>query len=534
MNILLVNCIVNKDYGEPVSILFLAAYLRKQNFIVDIYDPQIHGDEDLQFLKEKCRYKNYGLIGFSVLTSSDKSLLLLNRMTTIAKNSSPKSFICCGGIGVSLRYNDFLNLQNVDYVILGEGELTITELATALSQKLSIKGIKGIASKKKPYFEKRELITNLDSIPFMARDTLEERLIDIPKTKRKAFEVRIFCGRGCFGCCTFCANISVSNLCIGERCRQRSIESLAQEMEEVHEKYQIIRFSFWDDNFLPKGEKGIIKANKIYSIFSKMSFKPIFGIQTRVDTIDDNVIGILQQVGLQNIYMGVENISKDELEILGKQINEKQIKKSLDILYKHGYSYQSEAKYRLRLGYIAFTPFSTIDSIYKNVDFICKYNIPINKIAKKLLAFHNTPIRDYIKRVGLLKDDFNWKFRNEKMEDVYNTLENVISIYSKVYDELRFISKVIKYNNISFDFAQIIDAKNDLGDITKNTVQYIMHKLLEDIENLNKIDSYVQEYCEQIDDCIKKYDLIKTFTNFRVKYKNEIEEFRKVSYVFFD
>ena len=53
--LLLVTNILEKDYGEPVGILFLASYLRNEGFAVDIFDPQINGDTELVGLERKCK-----------------------------------------------------------------------------------------------------------------------------------------------------------------------------------------------------------------------------------------------------------------------------------------------------------------------------------------------------------------------------------------------------------------------------------------------------------------------------------------------
>ena len=177
----------------------------------------------------------------------------------------------------------------------------------------------------------------------------------------------------------------------------------------------------------------------------KLSFVPILGIQTRVDTVNDEKIKILQAAGVQNVYLGVENIDVDELNILGKHVSPQQIRDALTVLYKYGYSYNSESKYRLRIGYIAFNPYTTINAVRRNFDFMDKFNIPINKLNKKLLAFHGTRIRERIENDNLLKDGFDWKFVHSGVEQLYLSINTIVNLYLTYYDKIRFISKYSIY-----------------------------------------------------------------------------------------
>lgn len=533
--ILLTTNILRKDYGEPVGILFLAAYLRREGFYVDIFDPQIEGDENLCHLKSQCEKEKYQFVGISVLTSADESLEIVKRMSRVIKEMLPETVIGCGGVGASLRYREFVNIEGVDLVMLGEGERTITDVANMVEKNADcFVSIPGVVTQQNDKFIKRDLIKNLDDIPFMARDTLDERIKSLNSEMIKKFEVRIFCGRGCFGTCTFCANYSVATLCNGYRCRQRSVESLVKEMEELHKKYGVVRFSFWDDNFLPVGEDGLKKVQQILELFKKLSFKPIFGIQTRVDTLTREIVEILQQAGMQNIYLGIENINRDELKILGKQVSPEQIRNALRILYEFGYSYNSESIYRLRIGYIAFTPYSTISSIRENYEFIEEFGIPINKLNKKLLAFHDTSIRKMIERDGLLTDNFSWKFSKPGVEQLYNAIVDITRSYSKIYDKVRFVSKVCKFNgmDLDWDFVKLIKEKLMLK--TSEGVKKACYYAEDDFKVVRGMDQLVDDARMSINEIDNEYGIFQKYDEFCKKHQSEINNFNKAAYVFFD
>lgn len=533
--ILLVTNILEKDYGEPVGILFLAAYLRREGFTVDVYDPQIYGDEDLIELEKRCGAYPYDFVGISVLTSADKSLSVVGNMASVIRRELPGTVIGCGGVGASLRYAEFSDIPEVDLVMLGEGEQTITEVAKYIEDgKNCFENIPGVVTKNKKEYIKRDLIQNLDELPFMARDTLEERIAGLDPEMVKQFEVRIFCGRGCFGVCTFCANYSVASLCNGYRCRQRSVESLVAEMEELHKKYGVNRFSFWDDNFLPMGAEGTQKANKIYALFHSLSFKPVFGIQTRVDTVTDETVSLLQKAGMQNVYLGVENINQQELKLLGKQVAPEQIKNALKILYKYGYSYHSESNYRLRIGYIAFTPYTTVRAVRENYEFIREFKIPVNKLNKKLLAFHNTPIRTLIERSGLLGDSFSWRFDRPGVEQLYDAIAGITRTYSFYYDKVRYVSKVCKFNGIQLNWKEVSSIKSELMDAATMGVGEACYYARDDLTAVEGMDDVVQNAKKRIYTVAGKYDIERRYNEFCKNNRDAAARFEKAAYVFFD
>lgn len=121
VSVLLTTNVLQKEYGEPVGILFLASYLRSQGFSVDVYDPEIQGDPNLDILSYLCKQKCYKLVGISVLTSSDDSLTNVAKMAEVIHRELPKTVIACGGVGASLRYKDILNIDFIDLVVMGEG-----------------------------------------------------------------------------------------------------------------------------------------------------------------------------------------------------------------------------------------------------------------------------------------------------------------------------------------------------------------------------------------------------------------------------
>ena len=99
----------------------------------------------------------------------------VNSALSIAKHvkSIYKCPIILGGPHATILPESVLQDTNVDYVVEGEGELTICELVDTLSKGKPVGNVSGIFYKENnviKHTKPREVIANLDDIPFPARD----------------------------------------------------------------------------------------------------------------------------------------------------------------------------------------------------------------------------------------------------------------------------------------------------------------------------------------------------------------------------
>ena len=192
-----------------LGLLYVAAALRKNLGIsVRIIDSDAEG-LTLENLKEIIVREAPDIVGFSVLTFN---LLNCMEVSRLIREHSPATKICYGGWHPTLYPRETLELGCVDFIVMGEGEITFTELVLAcsrgerlVSEELSkIKGIgyrtaRGELQINPP----REVIRALDELPFPAYD-----LVDVGKYSNLLActnsSVTIMTSRGCPHGCIFC------------------------------------------------------------------------------------------------------------------------------------------------------------------------------------------------------------------------------------------------------------------------------------------------------------------------------------------
>jgi hypothetical protein len=87
-----------------------------------------------------------------------------------------------------------------------------------------------------------------------------------------------------------------------------------------------------------------------------------FGVEGRVNDIDDEVVGALVRAGMDEILIGLESGSDDTLRRLQKRTTVEQNRRALGILRSHGVE--------PNVGFLMFEPESTLDDVRVNVAFL--------------------------------------------------------------------------------------------------------------------------------------------------------------------
>lgn len=299
-------------YLPHTGLAYLAAYLRKKNIDVKIFD----GELQPKFKKLKKLIVTFqpDFIGLSVYTYQQKAAA---KTAQKIKKEFPKIKIIIGGAQVTCEPSKTLkNCAAYDYGLLGEGEEAFYKLLTAVNQKKFRPRIKGLV-----YRCNKEIVIipgqyNLavDSLPFPAWDLFPlEQYRNIPYYHQclSAREfISVHTGRGCPFQCAFCFHTT------GYRARLRSIHNLIQELNWLRRNYPVKYINFTDDTFC-LNKKRLIQLCEYF--LRNRQPKPIaWRCNTRVDTLDENLLDLMQQAGCNSIFLGLESGSQRILDSINK------------------------------------------------------------------------------------------------------------------------------------------------------------------------------------------------------------------------
>lgn len=302
----------------PFGVLYLASVIEQNETDVSLY--RVSSEKFIYDFTE------YDIVGFSISSSVTYSILKKIRQDSYFKDNA---LIIAGGIHATIFSEDVLNEMEVDIVCVGEGEKTIIEIIDAYYDRCFTK-ISGIVFKASidgeiVHTPKRELIENLDAIPFPARHLLplEDVVMNDRLSNTDIPIAHILCTRGCPYNCNFCANQE-------NGIRYRTGANIRKELEYLIHNYGIKGFCITDDNFIVDKKRIEDICNEIASLNLQWSSL------SRVNTIDEDLLYKLKLSGCIEIKYGIESGSQRILELMNKRITVEQIIKAISITHDIG------------------------------------------------------------------------------------------------------------------------------------------------------------------------------------------------------
>jgi anaerobic magnesium-protoporphyrin IX monomethyl ester cyclase len=229
---------------------------------------------------------------------------------------------------------------------VGESEDTIVALIDALSAEdptSALEQVAGIAFRDVrgavKQTDRRPLIANVDALPFPARDLLDYTPYRrVWREHHGAFSLSIIATRGCPFGCAWC-----QKAVFGRSFRPRSPESVAAEMQEIKTQYAPDFLRIVDDAM--GIDKGWVRTWHD-AVLAKDAIIP-FECLSRVDLLDEEVAGLLAEVGCERIAFGAESGSQKVLDAMTKGITVDDIRQAAEVCREAGI----ESYFYMMVGY---------------------------------------------------------------------------------------------------------------------------------------------------------------------------------------
>ncbi len=319
----------------PLGTLYAASLMRENGHTVSLFDTMFaKRPEEVIPLLELHKPELFVIYddGFNYLT---KMCLTNMREAAFAMIGYAKERGCTVIVSSSDstdRYESYLE-QGADFILIGEGEMTLLELTTAIQNKQSsYLNIQGIAYKQDGAIIKtagRPVMKDLDALPFPAWD-----LVDMEPYRnawlRSAgyFSINMGTTRGCPFKCNWCAKPIYGN-----RYNSRSPRHVVKELAMLKERYAFDHIWFCDDIFGLK--PGWVQ--EFAALVKEAGLHFSFKIQSRVDLLlQDDTISALAESGCATVWMGAESGSQKILDAMDKGTTVQQIAEATMMLKKHG------------------------------------------------------------------------------------------------------------------------------------------------------------------------------------------------------
>lgn len=344
--------------AEPVFFLQLATELRKFNLSVKIIDGLLD-NHNKESLKKELQNWDAKIYAFSIYHSSYFAVI---EIIHSLKEFKPEAKIIIGGTYASLVYNQLLSRHyEIDYVIVGDGDVALPQFCQNIISGKNILEIKGLA-----YRNNDKIVLNppepvdINEIGFLARDFAKEII-------KNNFSFSMVSSRGCgYGACSFCYLPTYQKNSNLPKFRGRNPQLVIDEIKYLQEKYSIERVTFVDEDYFGSFIEGTKRAIEFAELLIKENIKIDYYVNCRINSvlylIKNDLLKILAESGLKYFFIGIESGSDRVLKKYKKGITVEQIKNAARILKNYGI--------KINPGLITFDPDLTIDDVKANIEIV--------------------------------------------------------------------------------------------------------------------------------------------------------------------
>ena len=319
------------DRRLPLGIMQISSYLTSKGFENDVCDYKgITQEEGMKKIKKFILDNKPKFVGMSCFITE---LPIMKELCEFIKKQDKNTVVIIGGPYPTERPDHFVEKEVMfDYLVLGEAEESFYELIKEIKEGKDGKNLSGISYVHEGKLIKnpeRPEIQNLDDIPFPAYEKVDMKYYTQPNswTIRGVYlsSLLVFTARGCPYVCKFC---TVRD----RRPRMMSPAKIVDHLEILAKKYNVDGIQFGDDTFtLYKW-----RVYEIFKLLKERNIKLIFGIQTRADLLDEELVKFLKENGVIQVNMGIESGSDRMLKVVDKRVDVARIRQTAEICRRLG------------------------------------------------------------------------------------------------------------------------------------------------------------------------------------------------------
>jgi anaerobic magnesium-protoporphyrin IX monomethyl ester cyclase len=397
---------------------YLASVLRQHGHPVRVVDIEQDPETILQIALETGPV----LVGFSLIFQ-----FFVHRYAALLRMLRSRGVGChftMGGHCPTVSYTPLLGLiPELDSIVRFEGEVTLTELADAISAGTEWRGTRGIAYRGPDGIiatPARPLVEDLDQLPYPDRDYE-------PRAVLGRSMMPIVASRGCAKTCSFCSIHTFYRGAPGRIVRTRRPAEVVREMRVLHEERGITIFLFQDDDFPLVGPVWRRWAGEFVDELHRSGLpgKVIWKMNCRADSVERDLFVKLRDAGLYLVYMGLESGSEQSLSTLDKRVSVDQNLRAVSLLKDIGLMWE--------YGFMLLDPSSTFESVRDNLRFLRSILadgcLPVTFC--RMLPYDGTPIRDELARAGRLLGDLSspdYEFLDSRLSEFHEGLRSTVDL----------------------------------------------------------------------------------------------------------
>ena len=314
----------------PIGLAYVAAAVEKSGFQVQMIDNYML-EKPIEEIKAEFAKLKPEIVG---ITCSSVTYSRVIETAKAVKETVPACKVVVGGWHASYEPETLLQNPEVDYVVMGEGEIAMVQLANYIikgdkaSEPSKIAGL-AYRTEGKIVKNQRQFITNMDEIPFpawhllpMDRYVREMEYLNVKPVDNMSI------ARGCPFSCAFCETTGL----MGRTCRTFSPQRVVDEIKYLITNFGTKGVYFINDNFTVKKKETIELCRLIRE--NKLDLQWV--CDTRADLISKELLQEMKSAGCKTIWFGVESGSPRILEKINKGITVEQTERAFELCRDEG------------------------------------------------------------------------------------------------------------------------------------------------------------------------------------------------------
>jgi radical SAM superfamily enzyme YgiQ (UPF0313 family) len=423
--------LIGAELEENLGLRYIASSLEARGHAVDIVP--FNSEQDTEAAVRQTLAFEPRIVGLSMVFTARGGEFC--RLAKRIREAGFRGHVIAGGPFASFNCEHLVTqFPDFNSVALGEGEELMCCLAEHLDHLECVPGLcyrddSGLA----------RINTALGN---------PDKLDELPWPKRTTFHTyfdkpiaSVLSSRGCWRDCAFCSINAWYERGGGKKFRIRSVESIVAELSDLHHRHGVRIFNFQDDNFfLPNPAKAVERFSAIRDGLRGNGVGQIaIAVKARPDSITEESICLLDELGLFRVFLGVENASENGLRNLNRKQTVAHILNALRIL--------NDFDIHVAFNLLMFEPDTTLDDILVNLRFMERHNEnPFNFCRAE--AYPGTGLESKLLREErLLGDGFGYDYR---LKDPRSEAFHQIANYA--FFDRNFSDYGLHYFNMQVDF----------------------------------------------------------------------------------
>jgi anaerobic magnesium-protoporphyrin IX monomethyl ester cyclase len=388
---------IEKSSGilPPLGLLSLAAMFDNSPHAAEILDCDLEA-LSREAIKARISASKPDIVGVTVNSFTLLGALDVARAVKEAGKSIPVVF---GGPHCDIYPLETASQPDVDFVITGEGEISLPKLIEALGSDKNFSAINGLAYKNNgavTFNDKCEVINDLDNAPFARREGAPDKRYYSLLSQDKLITT-MFTSRGCPFNCLYCYHNS------GRSFRAMSAKRVVDEMQDCEKKgFQEI---FIIDDTFTVDKKRVLEIGKE---ISRRKLKIAWDARAHVNTLDNNLVDSMKAAGCTRLHIGIEAGTPEISKVLRKNLD-------LDAAKKL-FRYISSKGIQTLAYFMIGSPRESREQILRTIDFAIELD-PDYAQFSIATPFPNTDLYLMGLKEGVFKKDYWKEFAQNPTED---------------------------------------------------------------------------------------------------------------------